>query len=146
MNIQGWFPLGLTKGLQELVMNREAWHAAIHGVTKSQTWLSDWTELQLHPSIKSWIKHLLSMAPPIRTRASVPLSQSIPSGSFHKPFIVLYQRAAAKSLQSCPTLCDPIDSSPPGSSVHGIFQARVLEWCAITFSEADRLKTTITEN
>ena len=42
--------------------------------------------------------------------------------------------AAAKSLQSCPTLCDPIDSSPPGSSVHGIFQARVLEWGAIAFS------------
>ena len=42
--------------------------------------------------------------------------------------------AAAKSFQSCPTLCDPIDSSPPGSSVHGIFQARVLEWGAIAFS------------
>ena len=42
--------------------------------------------------------------------------------------------AAAKSLQSCPTLCDPIDGSPPGSSVHGIFQARVLEWGAIAFS------------
>ena len=44
--------------------------------------------------------------------------------------------AAAKSLQSCPTLCDPIDGSPPGSSVHGIFQARVLEWSAIAFSSA----------
>ena len=42
--------------------------------------------------------------------------------------------AAAKSLQSCPTLCDPIDGSPPGSPVHGIFQARVLEWGAIAFS------------
>ena len=42
--------------------------------------------------------------------------------------------AAAKSLQSCPTLCDPIDGSPPGSFVHGIFQARVLEWGAIAFS------------
>ena len=42
--------------------------------------------------------------------------------------------AAAKSLQSCPTLCDPIDGSPPGSSIHGIFQARVLEWGAIAFS------------
>ena len=41
--------------------------------------------------------------------------------------------AAAKSLQSCPTLCDPIDGSPPGPSVHGIFQARVLEWVAIAF-------------
>ena len=42
--------------------------------------------------------------------------------------------ATAKSLQSCPTLCDPIDSSPPGSSVPGILQARILEWVAITFS------------
>ena len=42
--------------------------------------------------------------------------------------------AAAKSCQSCPTLCDPIDGSPPGSSVHGILQARVLEWDAIAFS------------
>ena len=42
--------------------------------------------------------------------------------------------AAAKSLQSCPTLCDPIDGSPPGSPVPGILQARVLEWGAIAFS------------
>ena len=41
---------------------------------------------------------------------------------------------AAKSLQSCPTLCDPIDGSPPGSPVPGILQARVLEWVAISFS------------
>ena len=44
--------------------------------------------------------------------------------------------AAAKSLQSCPTLCDPIDGSPPGSSVPGILQARILEWVAIFFSNA----------
>ena len=44
--------------------------------------------------------------------------------------------AAAKSLQSCLALCDPIDGSPPGSSVHGILQARVLEWGAIAFSVA----------
>ena len=42
--------------------------------------------------------------------------------------------AAAKSLQSCPTLCDLIDGSPPGSSVPGILQARILEWVAISFS------------
>ena len=40
----------------------------------------------------------------------------------------------AKSLQSCLTLCDPMDYSPPGSSVHGILQARILEWVAIFFS------------
>ena len=45
--------------------------------------------------------------------------------------------AAAKLLQSCPTLCDPIDGSLPGSSVHGIFQARVLEWGAIAFSDQE---------
>ena len=45
--------------------------------------------------------------------------------------------AAAQSLKSCPTLCDPIDVSPPGSSVHGIFQARILEWGAIAFSGRD---------
>ena len=44
--------------------------------------------------------------------------------------------AAAKSLQSCPTLCDPIDGSPPGSPVPGIHQARTLEWAAISFSNA----------
>ena len=42
--------------------------------------------------------------------------------------------AAAKSLQSCPTLCDPIDGSPTGSPVPGILQARTLEWVAISFS------------
>ena len=46
--------------------------------------------------------------------------------------------AAAKSLQSCPTLCDPIDGSPPGSAVPGILQARTLEWVAISFSNAGK--------
>ena len=44
--------------------------------------------------------------------------------------------ATAKSLQLCPTLCDPIDGSPPGSAVPGILQARTLEWVAISFSSA----------
>ena len=51
--------------------------------------------------------------------------------------------AAAKSLQSCLTLCDPIDGSPPGSSVHGILQARVLEWGAIAFSNAWKWKVKV---
>ena len=46
--------------------------------------------------------------------------------------------AAAKSSQSCPTLCDPIDSSLPGSAIPGILQARVLEWAAIAFSSIGR--------
>ena len=44
--------------------------------------------------------------------------------------------AAAKSLQSCPTLCEPTDGSPPGSAVPGILQARELEWVAVAFSNA----------
>ena len=51
--------------------------------------------------------------------------------------------AAAKSLQSCPTLCDPIDSSPPGSPVPGILQARTLEWVAISFSNAWKWKVKV---
>ena len=47
-----------------------------------------------------------------------------------------YAAVAAKSLQSCPTLCDPRDSSPPGSPVPGVLQARTLEWVAISFSNA----------
>ena len=46
---------------------------------------------------------------------------------------IQYAAAAAKSLQLCPTLCDPIDGSPPGSAVPGILQARTLEWVAISF-------------
>ena len=46
--------------------------------------------------------------------------------------------AVAKSLQSCPTLCDPIDGSPPGSPVPGSLQARTLEWVAISFSSAGK--------
>ena len=48
--------------------------------------------------------------------------------------LLQFTAAAAKSLQSCPTLCDPIDGSPQGSPVPGILQARTLEWVAISFS------------
>ena len=48
--------------------------------------------------------------------------------------------ATAKSLQSCPTLCDPVDGSPPGSPIPGILQARTLEWVAISFSNAWKWK------
>ena len=50
---------------------------------------------------------------------------------------------AAKSIQSCPTLCNPIDGSPPGSPVPGILQARTLEWVAISFSNASKSKVKV---
>ena len=86
MNIQDWFPLGLT-GL-----------------------------ISLLKSLKSLLQH-------------------------HSSYAVA--TAAAKSLQSCPTLCDLIDSSPPGSPIPGIFQARTLEWVAIFFSSAWKWKVKV---
>ena len=56
------------------------------------------------------------------------------------PLLLLLFNHSAKSLQSCPTLCDPIDGSPPGSAVPGILQARTLEWVAISFSYAWKWK------
>ena len=76
-----------------------AWWGPVHGVAKSQTWLSNfftsnnWEGTQPHPSAENWIKDLLWVAPPIRTRPNFPLSQSLPSRSFHKPLILLHQRA-----------------------------------------------------
>ena len=58
------------------------------------------------------------------------------SSTWEAPLCVFAAAAAAKSLQSGPTLCDPIDGSPPGSPVPGILQARTLEWDAISFSSA----------
>ena len=72
-------------------MDRGAWWATVHGVTKSWARLSNWTAA-----------------------------------------------AAAESLQSCPTLCDPVGGSPPGSRAPGILQARTLEWGAISVSSAGK--------
>ena len=55
---------------------------------------------------------------------------------WNKKLFCSFVTSAAKSLQSCPTLCDPIDSSPQGSPIPGILQARTLEWVAISFSNA----------
>ena len=58
-------------------------------------------------------------------------------------FLLFPAAAAAKSLQSCPTLCDRIDGSPPGSAVPGLLQARTLEWVAISFSNAWKWKVKV---
>ena len=69
----------------------------------------------------------------VPSRSTVP---GVSGGSFQELFNPLAAATAAKSLQSCLTLCDPIDGSPPGSSIPGILQARTLEWVAISFSNA----------
>ena len=63
--------------------------------------------------------------------------------TYKRTRLVLTVAAAAKSLQSCPTLCDPTDGSPPGSPVPGILQARTLEWVAISFSNAWKWKVKV---
>ena len=85
----------------------------------------EWTSLQLWMPLSD-IHLLLSW-----DRKIPPLSA---------PRTAQHLHAAAKSLQSCPTLCDPIDGSPPGSPVPGILQARTLEWVAIPFSNAWKWK------
>ena len=68
----------------------------------------------------------------------------VPGGCICNPtFLQAAAAAAAKSIQSCPTLCDPIDGSPPGSPVPGILQARTLEWVAISFSNACKWKVKV---
>ena len=93
--------------LQEMVKDREACQAAAHGVTKTE-WVI--TKQMANPQLTSSV-----------------IIISVQLGCWH-------HAAAAKSLQSCPTLSDPMDCSPPGYSIYGIFQARVLEWGAIAFS------------
>ena len=183
--------------LRELVMEREAWRVAIHGVTKSQTRLSDWTELNkkwLPYSKSSRFSHMLSsmsctvlqftfrsvlhfefifekyasfcvqifffciwtVVSALFVEMTVLLTHCIAFVSLPK-ICWLYLCGSVSGLsilfsilssvthcldyislsevsQSCPTLCNPMDCSLPGSSVHGIFQAIVLEWIAISFS------------
>ena len=73
---------------------------------------------------------LMSPENPKSVRGQLLFSCSVVPDSF------IAAATAAKSLQPCPTLCDPIDGSPPGSPVPGILQARTLEWVAVSFSNA----------
>ena len=85
---------------------------------------------------KSWVKHMKKYA--------FDIIDSLSYRMFHLICVwVIYAAAAAKLLQSCPTLCDPTDSSPPGSLVSGILQARTLEWVAISFSNAWKWKVKV---
>jgi len=104
--------------LWEIMGDRRVWCAPVNGVTKSQTQLSDWTTFT---------------------------TSVITAGTTTAASVTIAAAAAtdAKSLQSCPTLWDPIDGSPPGSPVSGILQARVLEWGAIPFSNAWKWKVKV---
>ena len=93
----------------------------------------------------SWTAAVRSHCMVIGWDDSVPLSLSPSSGDPMNVDQLLWvgAAAAAKSLQLCPTLCDPLDGSPPGSPVPGILQARTLKWVAISFSNAWKWKVKV---
>ena len=121
-------------------MDRGPWWATVHGVVKSDT-----TELCMHThyfglflnsiivfcSFLSWVcSRLIIWMVVVAWWQKYPLFTDVTDNIFHLPFVCM----RAKSLHSCQTLCDPMDCSPPGSSVHGILQAKILEWVAMPSS------------
>ena len=106
----------------------------VHGVAKSWTWLSDFKK-------KSRLFKLgKAIYIPLRWIYQQWKPESLKQSEKTAANIQLPTAAAAKSLQSCQTLWNPIDGSPPGSPVPGILQARTLEWVAISFSNAWKWK------
>ena len=115
------------------VCNKEGWRQAVCQLRKTRylrslvlffVWedASTWAH-----GIHSFHMHLSSLGPN-------------PAWTIMLTFLIPAAAAAAKSLQSCPTLCDPLDGSPPGSAVPGILQARIQEWASISFSSAWKWK------
>ena len=122
-----------------------AWWAAVYGVAQSRTWmkwLSSLAIIKMFKNTLSWVNVLVIIVSKKSTCAHVCLCEE---WKYNKTLSQLSSlsdiaAAAAKSRQSCPTLCDPRDGSPPGSPIPGILQARTLEWVAISFSDAWKWK------
>ena len=118
-----WVP---SLGREDLLKKEIATHSSI------LAWEMLWTEEPGGLQCTEWQRVGHDGAANAHTLVSV-----LPNTStriFFFSLIIVFAAAAAKLLQSCPTLCDPIDSSPPGSPVPGILQVRTLEWGAIAFS------------
>ena len=130
--------------LREIVKDRKVWHAAVHGVTKSWTWLRGWTTttivcqccsveyLLLNRQKRSLIDFNIYLTAIHINTCTVCVHRCV--WLFKKVVVVKSWCVRAKSFQSCPTLCYPVDYSPPGSTVYVSLQARILEWVALPSS------------
>ena len=119
-----------------------AWWAAVYGVAQSRTRLkrlsSSSSSKAVHCRLPRWSSGKEFVCRCRRLQGKRKRPDKWLAGCHHYPFFTwqIFAAAAAKSLQSCLTLCNPIDGSPSASAVPGILQARTLEWVAISFSNA----------
>ena len=124
----------------ESPMDRGAWRATVHVITKSWTWLV-WLSMHACCCCCCWVASVVSdsVQPHRQQPTRLPCPWDSPGKNTGVGCRFLLQSMKGKSesevAQSSPTLSDPTDCSLPGSSIHGIFQARVLEWGAIAFSD-----------
>ena len=102
--------------------------SSAHGISQART--LEWIAISFS---RGSSRHRDQTTSPVSSALAGRFSTTEPPGKPH-----IYTAAAAKSFQSCPTLRDPIDGSPPGSPVPGILQARTLEWVAMSFSNAGK--------
>ena len=123
------------------------WIAALQAslsITNSWSSLKFMSIESVMPSSHLILCRPLFLLPPIPPSIRVFSNESTLHMRWPKYWSYGVPAAAAKLLQSCPTLCDPIDSSPPGSPIPGILQARTLEWVAIFFSNAWKWSRSVT--
>ena len=116
-----------------------AWWAAVYGVAQSRTQLKRLSGSSSEIQRSIW-ELTSGQCSSLISLISISSSAYKPCMYFWQLYAWIIYTATAKSFQSCPTLCDPIDGSPPGSPVPGILQARTLQWVAISFSNAWKWK------